>query len=386
MKRIFYLFLLPLFMCFSCKKEKKIEKLNFDVTTEKDTYTVGENITFFFSGSPDIISMYSGEAGKNFDKGDYAIAVKGVSDKTPSYSYTFSKPGIYHVVFKAKNQNIHGGTEAVREIKLKIVGTSIPGIVAAVDYEENSGGVVNEQLDSDGNQTVDNLSAGDYLLYTTTLAEKGKIFLEFLTKADENSVVKVSLLRNQTQLYETNITVNKSDYDYMMASGVQSSPIIDIGEVIIKIEVISGKLSLKYLNVSLLEGFPLPGRIPAIEYVSNQGGRFENSALVDGGVFLGGISNNDYFMYDVNVLEEGEYKIDYRITAARVCTFEVSAIELSGAINILERINFPSTGGWSNWATLSGSTFYLTKGRKRIKITTIANGMSLSWFQFLRVQ
>lgn len=373
-------------MFFSCKKDIKLNKLEFNVETEQLIYFVGENVEFKFKGTPDIITMYAGELGNKYDQNnDYAITLKGVSDKMSSYSYVFSKPGIYDVVFKAKNQNIYNSNEIVKRVKLKIIGKNAPGILAAVDYVDKKGGTINEQVDRNGNQSIDDLTKGDFLILSANILEKGKILFETLARAEENSDLNISVWRNEEQLFECSLTIDYSEGSYQFSSSLENSPELDKGEVKIKVEIIRGKLSLKYLNVHLFEGFSLPGKIMAVDYAMKEGGRVESNPVVENGVFLGGINNGNYFVYDVNVIEEGEYKIDYHLTAARTCTFDVFAIEPSGANSVLERINFSSTGGWNHWTTVSGANFYLTKGPKRIKLVTVANGMSLSWIKFEKV-
>ncbi len=51
----------------SCSKELTIKPLDFSVTADKSTYKVGDTVHFSFTGNPDIISVYSGEDGNNYD-------------------------------------------------------------------------------------------------------------------------------------------------------------------------------------------------------------------------------------------------------------------------------------------------------------------------------
>lgn len=51
----------------SCKKELKINSLNFGVTANATTYNVGDTVHFTFTGNPDFISFYSGVDGNNYD-------------------------------------------------------------------------------------------------------------------------------------------------------------------------------------------------------------------------------------------------------------------------------------------------------------------------------
>lgn len=51
----------------SCSKTLSIDPLSFDVTTSSAKYKAGDTVHFVFSGNPDFISFYSGEAGNNYD-------------------------------------------------------------------------------------------------------------------------------------------------------------------------------------------------------------------------------------------------------------------------------------------------------------------------------
>lgn len=55
------------FIFFSCEKLEDVETPKFDVTTERVTYKVGESVSFTFTGDPDLISMYSGEVGNDYE-------------------------------------------------------------------------------------------------------------------------------------------------------------------------------------------------------------------------------------------------------------------------------------------------------------------------------
>ncbi len=65
-KNIIITFFLTLIF-FSCEKLENVDVPQFDVTTEKLTYKVGESINFAFNGDPDLISMYSGEVGNDYE-------------------------------------------------------------------------------------------------------------------------------------------------------------------------------------------------------------------------------------------------------------------------------------------------------------------------------
>lgn len=67
----------------SCSKELAFEPLSFGVTTSSTTYKVGDTVHFTFTGSPDIISFYSGEEGNN-----YAFRERTTLDGKPQLQFT----------------------------------------------------------------------------------------------------------------------------------------------------------------------------------------------------------------------------------------------------------------------------------------------------------
>lgn len=51
----------------SCSKELKLDKLSFDVAAGKTSLAAGDTARFNFSGNPDVITFYSGEAGSRYE-------------------------------------------------------------------------------------------------------------------------------------------------------------------------------------------------------------------------------------------------------------------------------------------------------------------------------
>ncbi len=61
------LLILIVFTCFSCKKLEEIKTPDFDVEVSKENYHVGDTVLFNFKGNADIISVYTGEIGYDYD-------------------------------------------------------------------------------------------------------------------------------------------------------------------------------------------------------------------------------------------------------------------------------------------------------------------------------
>jgi hypothetical protein len=67
MKINYFICLLFVSLLSACDTSLDVKDPNFDVTTEKTTYKVGENVFFNISGDPRYITFYSGEDGSNRD-------------------------------------------------------------------------------------------------------------------------------------------------------------------------------------------------------------------------------------------------------------------------------------------------------------------------------
>lgn len=66
MKLIKYKLMVGILLLASCSKELEIETPDFDVVTKALTYKKGEPVTFTFKGNPQLISMYTGEVGRDY--------------------------------------------------------------------------------------------------------------------------------------------------------------------------------------------------------------------------------------------------------------------------------------------------------------------------------
>jgi hypothetical protein len=82
MKSNIYLLLLAVLALSSCKKMTTVEP-EFDVITAKTTFKVGEPVVFNFTGNPDLLSVYRGIPGENYD-----FRQRVTADGTPQLNFT----------------------------------------------------------------------------------------------------------------------------------------------------------------------------------------------------------------------------------------------------------------------------------------------------------
>lgn len=92
-KLIIYKLIAGLFVLSSCTKEFEVSTPEFEVSTDQTTYKKGVPVTFKFKGNPQLISVYTGEIGK-----DYAFKdgrVMDVNDLRLSFNNSVTNgPGV----------------------------------------------------------------------------------------------------------------------------------------------------------------------------------------------------------------------------------------------------------------------------------------------------
>lgn len=126
----------------------------------------------------------------------------------------------------------------------------------------------------------------------------------------------------------------------------------------------------------------LPGKIEAESYAFQSGVELEETTDIGGGQNIGFLDPNDYLDYDVNIVVEGDYKIEYR-TAAQYGTggIQLQLIDGTGNTTILHSPTFASTGGWQTWSTTS-ETVNLPKGRYTLRVLIVQSPFNMNWMNF----
>lgn len=109
----------------------------------------------------------------------------------------------------------------------------------------------------------------------------------------------------------------------------------------------------------------------------------EATADTGGGYDVGWTSGGQWFRYTVNVATPGTYTVSFRVAAPSAVedAFHISSssgADLSGPINI------PTTGGWQNWTTVTG-TVTLDAGQQVLTLDQDNGGWNLNYTTFTSV-
>jgi carbohydrate binding protein with CBM6 domain/alpha-L-rhamnosidase-like protein/type IX secretion system substrate protein len=126
---------------------------------------------------------------------------------------------------------------------------------------------------------------------------------------------------------------------------------------------------------------PITTKIEAETYINSSGVISESCS--EGTLNVGAIDMGDWMAYsNIVVPQTGTYLVEYRVSGLNgggKLTLDVNA----GSI-VLDTLDIPSTGGWQNWQTLTG-TFYLTKGTYNFGLYAQTGGWNINWFAFTPV-
>jgi len=127
----------------------------------------------------------------------------------------------------------------------------------------------------------------------------------------------------------------------------------------------------------------IPGRIEAEDFSYQEGVQIENAQDVGGGQSLGFLDAGDFIEYEVDVISDGVYRVDYRTAsdAGSNGQIQLLSVDAFGNETSLQQIVFAPTGGWQTWETNS-KTAMLEAGRQTIRVLIAQGSFNLNWIEF----
>jgi len=125
----------------------------------------------------------------------------------------------------------------------------------------------------------------------------------------------------------------------------------------------------------------VPGVVEAEDYSNMSGVSTQTTSDTGGGLNVNGIATTDWIDLSLNVLEAGDYRIEFRVASASA----TGKLELRKATGfVLSAQNIPNTGGAQTWITLS-DTINLAAVKQTLRIYAITGGWNINWINFVRL-
>jgi hypothetical protein len=117
----------------------------------------------------------------------------------------------------------------------------------------------------------------------------------------------------------------------------------------------------------------LPGKVEAEDYFDIKNAE---TKTIDSGLALTHFGPGDYAIYDVEVVQSGDYTMKFRVSTRHSGT---KALITAGEDTIL-MTDVLNTGGWSNYQTFT-TPVTLTEGRYEFKLQAINDGFNVDYFK-----
>ncbi len=142
-----------------------------------------------------------------------------------------------------------------------------------------------------------------------------------------------------------------------------------------------GLATEKTNSILSYQTFNIPGKVEAEDFSNMLGISTQTTTDTNGGLNVTSLDANDYLDYSINVLEAGNYRVEFRVAS------NVSAGKFdlrNSSSQVLSTFTVNTTGNMQSWATIS-NTIALTAGKQTLRIFTTVAGFNLNWINFVRV-
>lgn len=101
----------------------------------------------------------------------------------------------------------------------------------------------------------------------------------------------------------------------------------------------------------------------------------ETTSDVGGGLNIGWTSNGSWLDYYIEVVEAGDYDIQFRYAG------NGGGVRVTVGNEVKGQVSLAGTGGWQNWQTAELKQVSLEPGKHKLRITLPNGGLNLNWFQ-----
>ena len=123
----------------------------------------------------------------------------------------------------------------------------------------------------------------------------------------------------------------------------------------------------------------IPGKVEAELYYNMSGITTQVTTDEGLGLNVNGNGTGDWIDYSLNMLETGDYRVEYRI-ASPVAGGKLELRKPTALV--LSAMTVPNTGGLQKWMTIA-DTISLTAGKLVLRLHTVSGGWNINWINFV---
>ena len=126
------------------------------------------------------------------------------------------------------------------------------------------------------------------------------------------------------------------------------------------------------------------------ESIGNRGRMYRNDgvdiyedSMLKGNYYVGHIEDGEWLQYSINILKEGNYKLEFSISAING-NGAFQADDMNNSDLKAVKLNVPATGGYEIWKEVLLKKIWFSRGIHQIRITAEKGGFNFRSIQFLK--
>ena len=132
--------------------------------------------------------------------------------------------------------------------------------------------------------------------------------------------------------------------------------------------------------------FVVPGKVQVEDFIRMFGLGTEDTTDEGGGSNIGYTDTGDYADYKIFTNSSSKYTVDFRVASeSNGGKISLSLVEENSSREyvVLSEVDFPSTGGWQEWTTITANLENnMPKGIFNLRLKVLDGGFNMNWMNF----
>ena len=222
-----------------------------------------------------------------------------------------------------------------------------------------------------------------------------EVFLnqEILTSSISGSLDKFIVNVNGEDKNISSVTVSQSKSKTLILNLVDNLLYTDEIKVSYSGDLIKSKNSKTLNSFTNLEvvndldpRFVVPGKVQVEDFIRMFGLGTEDTTDEGGGSNIGYTDTGDYADYKIFTNSSSKYTVDFRVASeSNGGKISLSLVEENSSREyvVLSEVDFPSTGGWQEWTTITANLENnMPKGIFNLRLKVLDGGFNMNWMNF----
>ena len=222
-----------------------------------------------------------------------------------------------------------------------------------------------------------------------------EVFLnqEILTSSISGSLDKFTVNVNGEDKNISSVTVSQSKSKTLILNLVDNLLYTDEIKVSYSGDLIKSKNSKTLNSFTNLEvvndldpRFVVPGKVQVEDFIRMFGLGTEDTTDEGGGSNIGYTDTGDYADYKIFTNSSSKYTVDFRVASeSNGGKISLSLVEENSSREyvVLSEVDFPSTGGWQEWTTITANLENnMPKGIFNLRLKVLDGGFNMNWMNF----